>query len=335
MNTENLLDNLYFDDDADISIIQQKTVAVIGYGNQAKAQALNLHDSGVNTIVGLREGSTSIQRAKDDGLKVDLIEDAVKKSDVIALLVPDQIMSEMYNSSVHNNLSPGNMLIFAHGYNIHYGLINPPKDIDIAMAAPSGAGKVVRSEYIAGKGVPNLIAVKQDNSGNAFNTILSYSKAIGGTRKVAFKSSFKEETETDLFGEQSILTGGLPKLLQTSFKVLLERGYSPVVAWFVCYYELKTIVDMFHERGFEYLNNSISDTAEYGGITRGNMIMDEDIEKKMHQALDDIQSGDFHKEWMEEASNEYPKLSRLRQNEKDLLIEKVGKILLDKIYPNE
>ena len=335
MNISNITDNLIFDDDAELSIIQGKSVAVIGYGNQARAQALNLHDSGVNVVVGLREDSKSRAIVHEDGLKSDTIENAVISSNVVALLIPDQVMSEVYQLAIHNNLNEGDMLVFAHGYNIHYGLIAPPENVDVCMAAPSGAGKVVRLEYLNKGGIPNLIAVHQNYTGNGLSAILSYSKAIGGTRKVAFRSTFKEETETDLFGEQSILTGGLPKLLQKSFKVLLERGYSPVVSWFVCYYELKTIVDMFHDKGFEYLNDAISDTAEYGGITRGNMIIGEAVEKNMHQALDDIQSGAFHDEWMAESKQGYPNLSRLREDEKKMLIEEVGKVLMNKIYCDE
>ena len=335
MNVSDITNSLIFNDDADLSIIKDKSVAIIGYGNQARAQALNLHDSGINVIVGLRDGSDSKSIVNKDGLQSCKIENAVMQSDIIAILIPDQIMSEVYELAIHDYLKEGDMLLFAHGYNIHYGLINPPDWVDVGMAAPSGAGKVVRSEYLNGGGIPNLIAVHQDYTGNALSTILSYSKAIGGTKKVAFKSTFKEETETDLFGEQSILTGGLPKLLQKSFKVLLDRGYSPVVSWFVCYYELKTIVDMFHNKGFEYLNDAISDTAEYGGITRGNMIIDETVEKNMHQALDDIQSGAFHNEWMDEAKLGYPILSKLRKDEKKLVIEEIGKVLMNKIYSDE
>ena len=323
---------MFYEKDTDVNLIKEKKIAIFGYGSQGHAHALNLRDSGVKVIVGAREGGSSEQQAKEDGFNVFSIQEAVKNTDIIAILLPDQVMAKAYDESIAQNLSTGQTLQFAHGYNIHYGKIVPPKDIDVMMVAPSGAGKMVRQEFEKGSGVPNLIAIHQDYSGSAFDMALSYSKAIGGTRSAAFKSTFKEETETDLFGEQTILTGGLPKLLQSSFKVLLERGYSPVVAWFVCYYELKTIVDMFHQNGFEYLNNAISDTAEYGGITRGKRVINESVENEMRHILKEIQSGDFHKEWQKESENNFPMLTSLRKEEKQIAIEEIGQLLLKDIF---
>ena len=291
---KDLLNDLYFDKDAALALIQMKKVAIVGYGNQGRAQALNLRDSGVSVIVGAREGGSSQQKANEDGFKVISIEDAVFDADVIAILLPDQVMATVYNQSIAPNLSAGNILQFSHGYNIHYGKIIPPKDVDVMMVAPSGAGKMVRQEFEKGSGVPNLIAIHQDYSGAAFDLALSYSKAIGGTRSAAFKSTFKEETETDLFGEQVVLTGGIPKLIQNSFKVMVDEGYSPITAWFVSYYEVKLIVDLFNENGFQFMNDAISDTAEYGGHTRGNRLMDDSVTSKMKSFLSEIQSGEFH-----------------------------------------
>jgi ketol-acid reductoisomerase len=330
--SKELLDSLYFDKAADLTLIQAKTVAIIGYGNQGQAQALNLRDSGVKVIVGARGDGSSEQRAKEDGFDVFSIQEAVRNTDIIAILLPDQVMSMVYDISISPNLSAGKILQFSHGYNIHYGKIVPPKDVDVIMVAPSGAGKMVRQEYEKGSGVPNLIAIHQDYSGAAFDMALSYSKAIGGTRLAAFKSTFKEETETDLFGEQVILTGGIPKLIQNSFKVMVESGYSPITAWFVSYYEVKLIVDLFNENGFQFMNDAISDTAEYGGQTRGNRLMDDSVTSKMKSFLSEIQSGDFFKEWEAEAQSGLPHLEELREKDASSEFEAVTKVLLNAIY---
>ena len=331
---KDLLNDLYFDKDANLALIQIKKVAIVGYGNQGRAQALNLRDSGVSVIVGAREGGSSQQKANDDGFKVISIEDAVFDADVIAILLPDQVMATVYDQSIAPNLSTGKILQFSHGYNIHYGKIIPPKDVDVMMVAPSGAGKMVRQEFEKGNGVPNLIAIHQDYSGVAFDLALSYSKAIGGTRSAAFKSTFKEETETDLFGEQVVLTGGIPKLIQNSFKVLVESGYSPIVAWFVSYYEVKLIVDLFNENGFQFMNSAISDTAEYGGQTRGNQLMDDTATNKMKSFLSEIQSGEFFNEWEAEAKAGLPHLEKLRKEDSNSEFEAVSKVLLNAIYKN-
>lgn len=332
---KDLLNDLYFDKDAALALIQMKKVAIVGYGNQGRAQALNLRDSGVSVIVGAREGGSSQQKANEDGFKVISIEDAVFDADVIAILLPDQVMATVYNQSIASNLSAGNILQFSHGYNIHYGKIIPPKDVDVMMVAPSGAGKMVRQEFEKGSGVPNLIAIHQDYSGAAFDLALSYSKAIGGTRSAAFKSTFKEETETDLFGEQVVLTGGIPKLIQNSFKVMVDSGYSPIVAWFVSYYEVKLIVDLFNENGFQFMNKAISDTAEYGGQTRGNRLIDETVIDKMKSFLSEIQSGKFLNEWEAEAKAGSPHLKDLRDKDANSDFEAVTKVLLNAIYRNK
>ena len=333
--SKELLDSLYFDKAADLTLIQAKTVAIIGYGNQGQAQALNLRDSGVKVIVGAQGDGSSEQRAKEDGFDVFSIQEAVRNTDIIAILLPDQVMSMVYDKFISPNLSAGKILQFSHGYNIHYGKIVPPKDVDVIMVAPSGAGKMVRQEYEKGSGVPNLIAIHQDYSGAAFDMALSYSKAIGGTRLAAFKSTFEEETETDLFGEQVVLTGGIPKLIQNSFKVMVDEGYSPITAWFVSYYEVKLIVDLFNENGFQFMNDAISDTAEYGGHTRGNRLMDDSVTSKMKSFLSEIQSGEFFKEWENESLSGLENLDRLRDKDANSDFEAVTKVLLNAIYRNK
>ena len=284
---------LYFNKDADLEIIKDKVVGIIGFGNQGRAQALNLIDSKVKVIVGIRKKSKSIKKLKKLKIKYDTIAQVVQKSDVLSLLVPDKNMTSIYNKEIHPYLRKGQTLLFSHGYNIHYKLIIPPKNINVVMVAPSGGGNIVRDTYKIGQGVPTLIAIHNDYSGDSLDIVKSYSKAIGGTRICAFMSTFKEETETDLYGEQVILTGGLPAYINKSLKVLLEPGYDPVVAWFVCYYELKTIVDLFHEEGFNFLYNSISDTAKYGGMKSGQYLIDDKIEYKMKKIITDIKSGKF------------------------------------------
>jgi ketol-acid reductoisomerase len=273
--------------------------------------------------------------AVDSGLHCTPVNEIVKDCDIISLLIPDQVMKEVYSENIEPHLTEGKTLLFSHGYNIHYNLIQPPKFINVIMAAPSGAGSELRKQFKIGKGIPGLIAVHQDYSGDSFDIALSYSKAIGLTRMGVFKSTFKEETETDLFGEQIILTGGIPKLIQSAYKVLLEANYSPVTAWFVCYYELKTIVDLFHSKGFEFMNQAISDTAEFGGITRGNRIINENVRNEMRLALEEIQSGKFHKEWMDEYERGYPQLKNMREQEKQIPIEEISKQLLKVLCENK
>jgi ketol-acid reductoisomerase len=329
------LPKIYKDKDADLNLIKNKSIGIIGYGNQGRAQALNLLDSGMNVSIGLRNESSSWKMAVDSGLHCTPVNEIVKDCDIISLLIPDQVMKKVYSENIEPHLTEGKTLLFSHGYNIHYNLIQPPKFINVVMAAPSGAGSELRKQFKIGKGIPGLIAVHQDYSGDSFDIALSYSKAIGLTRMGVFESTFKEETETDLFGEQIILTGGIPKLIQSAYKVLLEANYNPITAWFVCYYELKTIVDLFHSKGFEFMNQAISDTAEFGGITRGNRIINENVRNEMRLALEEIQSGKFHKEWMDEYERGYPQLKNMREQEKQIPIEEISKQLLKALCENK
>ena len=326
------ISKIYKDKDACLKYIQSKKVGIIGFGNQGKAQALNLRDSGVNVHIGVRRKGESLNKAQALGFEVGAISDTVQSSDFIVLLIPDQIMSKVFESDILPYLRQGQSLCFSHGYNIHYKLISPPDDVNVIMAAPSGAGIELRRNYEKKSGIPGLFAIHQDFSKDSKELALSYCKGIGLTKIGAFESTFKEETETDLFGEQVVLTGSIPKLLQSSFKVLLDSGYSPLASWFVCYYELKTIVDMFHSKGFTFMNQAISDTAEYGGMTRGKRIVNDNVENEMRNILKEIQSGDFHKEWMKESSENFPVLSKLRNEEKNIPIEKIGKLILKELY---
>ena len=323
---------IYKDRDAELSLIRSKKVGIIGFGNQGRAQAMNLKDGGIDVCIGLRENSKSWALIEERGLQCQGISETVTSSDIIVLLVPDQAMGQIYEAHVSSHIKEGQTLIFSHGYNIHYNVILPSKNINVLMAAPSGAGTELRKRYKEGGGIPGLFAIHQDYTGNSKQLILAYCKAIGLTRMGVFESTFKEETETDLFGEQILLTGGIPKMIQSSFNVLLEGGYSPVTAWFVCYYELKTIVDMFHSEGFEFMNKVISDTAEYGGITRGKRLIDEHVENEMRKTLKEIQSGAFHEEWQREAKQNFPNLSKLREEEKNLSIEKIGNKILKELF---
>jgi len=290
--------NIILNKDVSIKILDGKKISVIGYGNQGKAQALNLHDSGINVSVGLRSSSKSRKKVENDGLITLSVEEVVKQADIISVLISDKHIQKVWEKSILPNLKKGQTVLFSHGYNVHYNLIAIPEFINVVMVAPSGGGNLVRTEFEKGGGVPTLLAVYQDYTGESDNIVKAYSKAIGGTRICAFYSTFKEETETDLFGEQSLLTGGIPYMINKSFKVLLEGGYSPIVAWFVCYYELRTIIDLFHDKGFKYLYDAISDTARYGGVTKGNHLIDDAMEEKLKTMLNNIQSGEFHREFI-------------------------------------
>ena len=332
MSIKEINDTIYFDKDASLDIIKSKKVAIIGYGNQGMAQALNLADSGVEVKVGLRDDSKSVEKAKEEGLESSSIKDATSWADIICCLIPDQCMADAYNDMIEPNLKPKSTLLFSHGYNIHYDLIRPDKDINVIMVAPSGPGDAVRKRFTQGRGVPNLIAVHQDATSDALDVALSYSKAIGGTRACAFMSTFKEETETDLFGEQVVLTGSFPRIVKESFKVLLEGGYSPVVAWFVCFYEVKNIVDLFSEKGIDYMFKAVSETAEYGGQTRADRLINDDIANEMKEILREIKSGEFHEEWMRESREGLPTLEKYRKpNEIEELFNELTNILLPKI----
>ncbi|MBI45791.1 MAG: ketol-acid reductoisomerase [Candidatus Marinimicrobia bacterium] len=288
--------NIISDKDTSLDYLKNKKISIIGYGNQGRAQALNLKDSGLSVSVGLRKNSKSISSVIKDGISVFEIPEAVRWADIICLLIPDTIAPDVYNSQIKPFLEDGKALLFSHGYNIHYKKIIVDNNIDVVMVAPSAGGAIVRKEYKKGYGVPTLLAIKNDYSGSAFDIIKSYSKAIGGTKVCAFVSTFKEETETDIFGEQAILTGGLPYLINSSYNTLIENGYDSTVAWFVCYYEIKTIVDLFHNKGFDEFYSLISDTARYGGISRGKKLIDKNFDLKLSSILEDIKSGKFNKE---------------------------------------
>ena len=325
------LPKIYKDKDADLQLIKDKRIGIIGYGNQGRAQALNLKDSGIDVYIGLRDESMTRENAEKDGFICLRIQEVVEKCHILSVLVPDQVIGDVYETYILPHLRAGHTLLFSHGYNIHYKVIQTPEFINIVMAAPSGAGTELGKRYKDGTGIPGLFAIHQNHSGNSQKMVLAYCRAIGLTKAGVVKSTFMEETETDLFGEQIILTGGIPKLIQSSYKVLLEANYSPAVAWLVCYYELKTIVDLFHSKGFEFMHNAISDTAEYGGITRGRRVINEHVENEIQRALKEIQSGEFHEEWMKEHKDGYPLLDKLRKQEKELSIEKISQYMLKEL----
>ena len=316
---------MFHEDDADLSVIQSRTVAVIGYGSQGHAHALNLRDSGVNVVVGLREGSKSVARAEEAGLTVKSVEDAVKEGDVVVILAPDQVQAKLYKEQIEPNLRPGAALLFAHGFNIHYGYIKPAADHDVIMVAPKGPGHTVRREFEAGRGVPVLVCVEQDASGQAWPLVLSYAKAIGGLRAGAIRTTFREETETDLFGEQDVLCGGLSKLIQTGFEVLVAAGYQPEMAYFEVCHEMKLIVDLINEGGISKQRWSCSDTAEYGDYVSGPRVIGPEVKEHMKEVLKDIQDGTFAKRFMDDQAAGAPEFKRLRAEGEAHPIEAVGK----------
>src|SRR5918992_6247964 len=302
---------IFYDDDADLSIIQNRKVAVIGYGSQGHAHSLSLRDSGVDVRIGLPEGSKSRQKAQDQGLTVGTPAEVSAWADVIMLLAPDTAQRKIYSESIAPNLTAGKALFFGHGLNIRFELIKPPADVDVAMVAPTGPGHLVRRQYVDGKGVPALIAVEQDASGGAQALALSYAKAIGGTRAGVIKTTFKEETETDLFGEQAVLCGGAAALVQTGFEVLIEAGYAPEIAYFECLHELKLIVDLMYEGGISRMRYSVSDTAEYGDLTRGPRVITPAVKDEMSRILGEIKDGSFAREWVAEGDAGRPNLGTL------------------------
>ena len=324
---------IYKNQDVPEHFIDEKVVGIIGYGNQGRAQALNLKDSGLKVVIGFRKNSQSKIKSHKDGFSDVLdIEQLVQKSDLICFMLPDEEIPDMFVKRVRNQLRPNQTLLFSHGYCVHFKKIDIPDFVNVIMVAPSGAGKMVRQEYLNNSGVPNLLAVHQDYTKTAFQIALSYSKAIGGTRVGAFVSSFEEETVTDIFGEQAILTGGIPALIRNSVDVLVESGYSPVVAWFVCYYEVKSIIDLFHDKGFEFLNHSISNLAEYGGLTRGEFLIDNKLKLKMKKMVNEIKNGDFVSEWDDEKNNGNLLLKNKRSKIKSSKIEKMNKKMLKILF---
>ena len=318
---------IIYDDSIDQDLIKSKKVTVIGFGSQGHAHALNLHESGVDVTVGLRESSESFKRASDMGLKVENVEDATSGADVVMLLLPDQLMADIYNSDIAPNMKDGSTLLFAHGFNIHFGEIIPREDISIGMVAPKGPGHLLRRTYEEDSGMPCLVAVDKDVSGNTFELALSYSSAIGGGKAGILKTTFKEETETDLFGEQVVLCGGLTELIRNGFETLVEAGYQPESAYFETLHEVKLIVDLMYEGGFEWMRHSISDTAEYGDFSRGSRIITDDTKKEMKKVLEEIQSGAFAKEWMSQAREGAPFLNQKREEASKHQLESIGKDL--------
>src|SRR5918993_5907653 len=319
--------NVYYSDDADPALIHGKTVAIIGYGSQGHGHALNLKDSGVDVIVGLREGSSSIGKAEAQGLKVLPIAEAAAAADVVMLLAPDTEQKAIYDEHIAANLSEGNALAFAHGFNVRYGRIAAPAGVDVIMIAPKGPGHLVRRTYTEGGGVPTLIAVEQDATGSAKALALSYADAIGGTRAGVIETTFPEETETDLFGEQVVLCGGLTRLVQAGFETLTEAGYAPEMAYFECLHEVKLIVDLMYEEGIAGMRYSISDTAEFGDYTRGPRIIDEHVRAEMKRVLADIQSGRFARDWVLENQAGQPSFKAMRRRSAEHPIEHVGERL--------
>ena len=318
---------IFYDDDADLGIIQGRKVAVLGYGSQGHAHALSLRDSGVDVRIGLPEGSRSRVKAEEAGLRVLTPAEAVAEADLISIQAPDTVQRKLYANDIAPNLKAGDALFFSHGFNIRYGYITAPEGVDVVLVAPKGPGHLVRRQFVDGKGVPDLVAVEQDASGNALALGLSYAKAIGGTRAGVIKTTFTEETETDLFGEQAVLCGGTSALIQAGFETLVEAGYQPEIAYFEVLHELKLIVDLIYEGGIARQRYSCSDTAEYGDLTRGPRIISPTVKKEMRKVLDEIQDGRFATEWVAEDDNGRPNFTKLRQEGEQHQIEQVGKKL--------
>lgn len=315
---------IYYEKDCNLEVLKGKKVAIIGYGSQGHAHALNLKESGIDVVVGLYKGSKSWGKAEEAGLKVMLTSDAVKEADVVMILVNDEKQGKLYKEDIEPNLSSGKALVFGHGFSIHFGQIVPPKDVDVFLVAPKGPGHTVRSQYLQGKGVPSLIAIYQNATGAAQQIALAYAAGIGGARAGVIETSFKEETETDLFGEQAVLCGGVSALIKAGFETLVEAGYQPEMAYFECCHELKLIVDLICEGGLNYMRYSISDTAEFGDYTAGPKVVTEETKKAMKEILGNIQSGSFAKDWLLENQVGRPFFNASKKKEAEHEIEKVG-----------
>lgn len=319
---------MFYDSDCDLKLLENKTVAIIGYGSQGHAHALNLMESGVKVVVGLAPSSKSREKAQAAGLQVMDTADAAKVADLIMILVPDQVQADIYKESIEKNLEEGNVLLFAHGFNIHFNQIIAPENVDVVMVAPKGPGHTVRSQYTEGRGVPSLIAIHQDYSGKAREYALAYAAGIGAGRAGILETTFKEETETDLFGEQAVLCGGVTELMKAGFETLVEAGYQPESAYFECIHEMKLIVDLINQGGFEYMRYSISDTAEYGDYTTGKRIITEESRKAMKEVLSEIQDGTFASKWIaENKAGGRAKLLATRRKEAEHQLEKTGREL--------
>jgi ketol-acid reductoisomerase len=318
---------MFYDDDADLDLLKGKTVAILGYGSQGHAHARNLADSGVDVVVGLREGSKSAEHAKAAGLKVESVADAASHGDIVVVLLPDEKHHDVWESDIRDGIAPGNLLMFGHGFSIHYGEIEPPPEVDVALVAPKGPGHLVRRQYVEGSGVPCLVAVAQDPSGNALQLGLAYAKGIGGTRGGVIETTFKDETETDLFGEQAVLCGGVSELVRAGYETLVDAGYDPKLAYFECLHELKLIVDLMYEKGITGMRHSISNTAEYGDLTRGRRIISDATRQAMQDVLGEIQDGTFAREWIAENRAGQENFQRMRTEQMGHQVEREGKEL--------
>jgi ketol-acid reductoisomerase len=318
---------IYYDKDAKPEVLKGQKIAIIGYGSQGHAHAQNLNDSGLDVVVGLRDGDPDVEKAKAAGLEVALVEDAAKAGDIVIMLIPDDVQARVYGESVLPGLVSGNALFFAHGFNIHYNQIVPQPDIDVVMVAPKGPGPMVRQMYVEGGGVPSLVAVYQDYTGTALERGLAYAKGLGATRAGVIETTFKEETETDLFGEQAVLCGGCSELVKAGFDTLVEAGYQPEIAYFECLHELKLIVDLIHYHGISGMRQRVSDTAEYGDLTRGPRVIDQDVREEMKRILEGVQSGAFATEWVLENQANRATMEALRRREAAHPIETLGKEL--------
>jgi len=316
--------HMYYDNDADLSLLKDKTIGIIGYGSQGHAHAQNLRDSGLKVLVAELPGDPGWKQAKEAGFQVGAAAEVAQAADIIVMLVPDQAQRQVYYSEVEQGLKPGKMLMFAHGFNIHFGQILPPPDVDVTMVAPKGPGHRVREVYVEGSGVPALVAIQQNATETAKQVALAYAKGIGATRAGVLETTFREETETDLFGEQTVLCGGVSALVKTAFETLVEAGYQPEVAYFECMHELKLIVDLFYVGGMKYMRYSVSDTAEYGDYSRGPRVIDEHVRETMRQILSEIQDGSFAREWILENQAGRPGFMALRRQNAEHPIEKVG-----------
>jgi len=320
-------EGMFYEDDADLALLDGKTVAIIGFGSQGHAHSLNLKDSGVSVVVGLRPDSRSVATAREHGLEVADPAEAASRGDLVMMLVPDELHREVWEGEVRDGVAPGNMLLFGHGFSIHYGEVEPPPEVDVALVAPKGPGHLVRRQFVEGSGVPALVAVERDATGSALGLALAYAKGIGATRGGVIETSFREETETDLFGEQAVLCGGVTELVRAGYETLVDAGYDPRLAYFECLHELKLIVDLMYEKGITGMRYSISNTAEYGDLTRGKRVISEPTRQAMKEILGEIQSGEFAREWIAENRAGQESFRRMRAEQSNHRVEREGREL--------